>query len=286
MNSITKFNKIVFSSSEELSVFWNLQARIWNTVFGVQPILLLWGKKSKTTVSETYGKVIECEFNNNFPKVLQITLSKFHYPATDQQSVWMVGDIDLLPLQKKYYCDLDDVSFDERTYYHIAGSTERGIDPLRDPWTVGEKGYGNKRLYGHSHIAKGSLFTNLFFHGRKFYDVMDFIVRSDIYGNRSHHFHRMHEYHWCAEEDYTTHSLNNHSLAGHIKVHTKTPEDHGLRIERNRYLWDKDPNFSGYQYDAEMLKSGGYVDIHCQRPFSDQERSLMDVLSCAGMISC
>ena len=284
MNPITKFNKIIFSSSEELSVFWNLQSRIWSTVFGVEPVLLLWGKKSNTTVTETYGQVIECDFNTNFPQVLQITLSKFHFPATDENSVWMVGDIDLLPLQKKYYCDLNDVVFDDSTYYHIAGSTESGIDPLKYPWSVGRKAYGNKRLYGHSHIAKGNLFNNLYFYGKGFYDVMNFIVDSDIYGNRSPQCHRMHEYHWCAEEDYTTHRLNHHSLGGNIKVHVKTPDDHGLRIERNRYLWDKDPNFLGYHYDAELLKNGGYIDIHCQRPFSDQEKSLIDVLSCAGMM--
>lgn len=284
MTPITKFNKIVFSSSEELSVFWNLQSKIWNTVFGVEPVLLLWGKKTNTDVTETYGKVFECNFDPDLPKVLQITLSKFHFPGTDQESIWMVGDIDLLPLQKKYYCDLGDVVFDERTYYHIAGSTERGVDPLKDPWTVGPKAYGNKRFYGHSHIAKGSLFKNLYFGDSSFYDMMNLIVTSDIYGNRSPHCHRMHEYHWCAEEDYTTHVLNYNFLNGTIDVRIKIPEDHGMRIERNRYLWDKDPNFSGYKYEADRLKDGGYVDIHCQRPFSDQEKSLIDVLTCAGML--
>lgn len=265
-------------------MFWNLQSKIWSTVFQVEPTLLLWGKVSNTDVTDTYGSVVECGFHPHLPEVLQITLSKFHFPMTDPDSTWMVGDIDLFPLQTKYYCDLGDVVFDNRTYCHIAGSTEQGVDPLKEPWTVGVKGYGNKRLYGHSHIAKGSLMNRLYANNRPFFDLVKFVAESDIYGNRSHQAHRMHQYHWCAEEDYTTHSLNHNVLNNSIDVRIKTPEDHGLRISRNPYLWEKDPNFSGYKYDGDLLRNQGYIDIHCQRPFSEQEKSLVEVLTLAGML--
>lgn len=270
-----KIDKIVFSASEQFSPFWNLQAEVWSNM-GIKPILLLWGKKENTNVSDHHGEVIECGFDTSLPEVLQITLSKFYFPITDPDSTWMVGDIDLFPLQTKYYCDLGDVVFGNKTYYHIDAP---GMDPLKEPWTVGVKGHGNKRLYGHSHIAKGSLMNHLYVNNRPFFDVVKFVVESDIYGNRSQYSERIHQYHWCAEEDYTTQLLNQNFLNNNIDVHIKTPENHGLRISRNRF------NFSGYEYDSELLRNQGYIDIHCHRPFSEQENSLVEILTIAGMIS-
>ena len=48
-----KIDKIVFSSSEKYSPFWNLQAEVWSNM-GIQPVLLLWGEVKNTDVSDKH----------------------------------------------------------------------------------------------------------------------------------------------------------------------------------------------------------------------------------------
>jgi hypothetical protein len=54
-----KIDKVIFSTSERFSVFWNLNSRIWKTKLGVEPVCLLFGDRSNTNMSEEFGKIIE-----------------------------------------------------------------------------------------------------------------------------------------------------------------------------------------------------------------------------------
>ena len=75
-----KPDKIIFTCSEQFSPFWNLQSQIWKTKMGIEPVLLLFGKKENTNVSEEFGKVHEMETDSSVPAILQVTVSKFICP--------------------------------------------------------------------------------------------------------------------------------------------------------------------------------------------------------------
>ena len=67
-----KIDKIIFTSTERYSDFWNLQAEVWSNM-GIEPLLLLWGKKSNTDVSERHGKVLEMTYSSDAIMSLQMT---------------------------------------------------------------------------------------------------------------------------------------------------------------------------------------------------------------------
>ena len=70
-----KIDKVIFSTSEEYSKFWNIQSKIYKEVLDIEPICILYGEKKNTDMTEEYGKVIERDFDPTLPKVLQITWS-------------------------------------------------------------------------------------------------------------------------------------------------------------------------------------------------------------------
>ena len=54
-----KIDKVIFSSSEEYSCWWNIQSKIWKTFLNIDPVLLLYGSKDRHNLSEEYGEIIE-----------------------------------------------------------------------------------------------------------------------------------------------------------------------------------------------------------------------------------
>jgi len=99
-----KIDKIVFSSTEPYSDYWNLQAEVWSNM-GIEPVLLLWGKKENTKATEKHGRIVEMEYSPDAIKSLQMTLSKFYYTQTEPEATWLTGDIDLYPLQRKWFTE-------------------------------------------------------------------------------------------------------------------------------------------------------------------------------------
>lgn len=113
-----KIDKVIFSTSVEYSSFWNIQSQVFKEALGIEPICLLYGKKSDTTMHEKYGQVIEREFDESLPEVIQITWSKFDFPKTEEETTWMIGDIDMVPLNKQYFVD-NIAEYEENAYLHL-----------------------------------------------------------------------------------------------------------------------------------------------------------------------
>lgn len=280
-----ELQKVVFSSSEQFAPFWNIQSQIWKEVLGIEPVLLLWGEMRNTNVSDKFGEVIERKFDPNFPKVLQITMSKFWHTQTDPESIWMIGDIDLIPLRKKYYTELSLPSFGD-WYAHLSAECGIHTKMFHSPWRPTKTG-GNARLIGNGHIAKGDVYRKLFFDGVSFEEVLNHIIKSNLYGNRTHGFQNDdHGYYWCAEEDYTTRLLNRACRSRDITLYLKNPNDHGLRLNRSAVesVLTNNQKTISYRYDSQLLLQEKYIDIHCHRPFHEQEDSLKTILKLAGMI--
>ena len=73
-----KIDKVVFSTSERFSVFWNLNSRVFRTKLGIEPVCLLLGKREGLGLSEEYGPVFEFPILPQYPLIIQITWSKFY----------------------------------------------------------------------------------------------------------------------------------------------------------------------------------------------------------------
>src|SRR5208283_5713005 len=124
-----KINKVLFACSEsaEYAPFWNIQAEIYKKHLGIEPICLLYGKKANTNMSAENGTIIEMESDPAYPWSVQLTWSKFDYPTREPDTTWLIGDIDLVPLQRTHFIDKL-VSIPDTAYVHLNPS---GISQAR-----------------------------------------------------------------------------------------------------------------------------------------------------------
>jgi len=288
-----KIDKIVFACSEAYSPFWYIQSKIWKTKFNIEPVCLLFGDKTKLGLSEEFGQIHEMKFDVSLPPIIQIQFSKFFFPTMEPETTWMIGDMDQIPLQTEHFLkDLDKVS--PEAYVHFNYTLCAQMRPLPADVFLQRGAYvnGGYDLPGHYHCAKGKYYKQLFFQDRSFNEVVKYVVDSNRYGMIKEDAKRnlnpaIHGSFWVAEEMYTSE---------HIWYGYKKKVFDGF-YGKEYHIWDGKIdrvgrmggqwNGSDYVYDAEKLRKGGpngYVDIHCHRPYHEQEGPLMNVLKIAGMI--
>lgn len=296
-----KIDKIIFSSTEPYSDYWNLQAEVWSNM-GIEPVLLLWGKKENTKATEKHGRIVEMEFSPDAIKSLQMTLSKFYYTQTEPETTWLTGDIDLCPLQRKWFTEsIKEIPDDYYAHLSASAMTENNISWHTHGGSVG----GGRDLVAYFHAAKGRVFNDAYkFDGISLTDYVNKIVATGKYGRQIPEECKMmtpkdiatfvgslsnnHTYqpYWCADENYTSDilweaakkGLVNWRGASYVLFDWKNP-DQSNRIDR--YFWRD----GKYQYvDLARLRNNEYIDMHCSVPFSPQENDLTNILHLAGMI--
>lgn len=293
-----KIDYIIFSSSEVFSPYWNLQSQIWKTKFGIEPLCLLFGDKNRCEMSEEYGKVYEMQTEQRLPPVLQITCSKFLafdlMPFLDRGKTYMIGDMDLFPLQTDWFTkNIEGVSDD--SYLHLSYTELEGRALRKYGSKADFPGPGATDMCGYYHVAKGALYNELFNRGT-FLDTVAYIVQKNCYGLRvkiaNENIHNMgdiHDAYWCAEETYTTQMIRNALLKSKIDLHTfgylDSPKRSYIDRDSSRYCNDaRGWNENDYIYDESRLRNGEYIDIHCRRPYAAQEQQLLRILKMANMI--
>ena len=293
-----KIDHIIFSSSEVFSPYWNLQSQVWKNKFGIEPLCLLFGDKKKCGMSEEYGKVYEMRTEQRLPPVLQITCSKFLafdlLPFLDRTKTYMIGDMDLFPLQTDWFTkNVEEVPEDSYLHLSVSKSEQKSLKKYGSKADF--PGPGAVDMCGYYHVAKGALYNALFNKGA-FLDTVAYIVQKNCYGLRvkipNENIHNMgdiHDAYWCAEETYTTQMIRNALLRSKIHLQTFGYLGNSKRsyIDRDssRYCNDaKGWNGNDYIYDEDRLRRGEYIDIHCRRPYAEQEQQLLRILKTANMI--
>jgi len=298
-----KIDKVIFVSSEEYSPFWNIQSRIWKTKFGIDPVLLLWGKVSNTDVTDKYGEVVEMSYSDSAIKSLQMTWSKFIHMAKEPETTWMTGDIDLFPLQTKYF--VDDIANIPDDYYSHIGYSLMAPYEEQDRW-IKKGGFctGNEGcdLVAYYHIAKGKTFDKVYdLANLSLVDQVNRIMNTEKYGwarahNLSHEEVRQKIGHvplakeelpyWCSDENYSSDLLFKAIQDGKVKFEGRTYELYWFATRIDRPHWDR--NMRGYRCDLNKLTSGGYIDLHAHPPpvvpFDLQKKSICSILTAAGMM--
>lgn len=264
-----KIEKVLFSTSEEYSGFWNIQSEVFKKGLGIEPVCLLFGKIKNTDMHEKFGKVIEMDFIEDLPKILQITWSKFDFPKTEPETTWLMGDIDMIPLTKKWFLHEELQKVPDDTYVHMdAGGCAHVMDLPLDTWyRSGGLTMGGSDLPAHYHVAKGRIYEKAYDLHRSFEEQIETIVFSKKYGmgamSNWDWSHVEEKYYWIAEENYSSELLwqkcNNKDInfAGFFY----DTRNNGNRVDRDS--WDYQKN--DYVYDLEKLRRGDFVDVHCMR---------------------
>lgn len=288
-----KIDKVIFScsASTEYSPFWNIQARIFKTKLGIEPICLLYGgKKDEIGMSEEHGQVIEMEADPSLPWSVQMVWSKFDYPTREPETTWLIGDIDLVPLQRAHFTTrIADIPDDAWVHLNAGGISQPRLGCMDGFLTHGTQRHakdqgrsGGTDLPAHYHVAKGKKFE-LLTGGRPFLDQVRHIVESDRYGMgvmdnypKEKRQTDPYWYYWCGEENYSSEILLNAIRAGEINFvpiyyHNGNNMD---RVNRDEFRGD-------YTYSHERANAQQFVDVHCARPFSKQAEQLDRLLNFA-----
>lgn len=284
-----KIDKIIFSCSVEYSGFWNTQARVYKSM-GIEPTCLLFGKKSDTQMTEEHGRVIECVPMPDVPWNVHMAWSKFHYPLTEPEAVWMIGDMDLIPLQRHHFTTLiAGAPNDAMLHLNAAGISAPRLGMLDGFRQAGcqrrakDKGQqGGADLPAHYFAAKGK-FYEIFTLGRSVEEAVRHIVQSDRYGlgPMGDKTKDPYWYYWCAEETYSSELLQiamEQNKVNFIPVFYNNTNDN-QRIDRTGWNGDR----KDYTYTPERLRRKQFVDIHCARPFVDQEPAMTRIVNESGV---
>jgi len=279
-----KIDKVVFSTSVEYSDFWNINSKIFKTKLGIEPVCLLFGDRNKTDVNEDYGKVIDMPIISDLPLLLQITWSKFYHTTTELDTTWLIGDIDMLPLQTRWFKE-NIASIPDEHYIHLNVGGNCAMQGLpADHWyTYGGILEGGCDLPAHYHAAKGSTFKTTLDLNTSFDEQVRWMVNTKRYGlghlNKDFNGDR---FYWCAEEHRTTELIRSNIKKKITKFQgfAYNTTNNGQRVDRGGF----NNNTNDYSYDRNKLVTGQFVDVHCMRPFKKYQAQNENLVKLAGML--
>ena len=297
-----KIDKIVFACSEEFSPFWNIQSFVWKEMLGIEPVCILWGDIKNTNMKDTHGEIIEKKYNPDLVKSFQLTWSKFFHTQSEPNTTWIIGDIDLFPLQREWFIDKIEELPDD-VYTHLA----YGV--LNNNHIFEYVGGDYASLPAYYHVAKGKIFQKALGLDECSYEeqirrvINDTEQRfggptSEEYITNYNEWTNRHGYspyitpendetelqYWLADEKYSSYRLFDAHIKKEIKFishitpdlsEMKPNEGNGIvdRVDRANFNNGRYTNFS-----INRLQNDEYVDLHAHRPYKPQEDALREIV--------
>ena len=98
-----KIDKVIMSCNDNpfYSDYWPVVSRVWKEKIGVEPVLVYFGDASK--LSQEYGTVVEMEKIESVPIYTQAQWGRFWYTQFEPETMWLISDIDMLPMNRDYF---------------------------------------------------------------------------------------------------------------------------------------------------------------------------------------
>jgi hypothetical protein len=259
-----KIEKVIFTIDDNphYKGFWSSISNHFKNRMGMTPVLFIIGDKvDLSTYDSSNGEIVFIKKLHNIPTIIQALIGKFYFTKTEPETTWLIGDLDLYPLQQYHF--KDEISeIDDNAYVHLF------------PYAYG-KDWRNKinGLAGYFHVAKGRVFeSELNFVGKTFEDVCNEIYKSNKWGiqfngissNKANQ-QASSDFGWfCCEEMYTGNILKDSKILIELQ-----PKDASYpRIDRSNMI-----------YDVKKLESGGYIDFHTPRPYESHSELIESIVS-------
>ena len=250
-----KLDRVIMASDTHSTYlpFWPPVARAWREIVGIKPTLVLVAPKTFTNIDTSVGDVIHFEPIPGIPTSLQAQLVRLLIPALYPDEVFIVSDIDMLPLSKNFFTKLiEDIPDNCWVSY------------TRHFWDSSEY---KKRLILWFNAAQGSTFSELF----SIKSMKDVIQRIKDFASKN--------IGWTTDEKIlhqlliTEKRLGNrhHNIAyapfpcpyrggRHLKPH----------ITQGKYGGPKATRIGQLHYSAKKLKKGYYISADCPRPYTTE----------------
>ena len=242
--SAIKIDRVILSTNDNPTYieFWPIVAKVWKEYIGIKPTLALIADKS-VIIDETLGDVIRFEPIPGIPSGLQAQCIRLILPAYFEDEVCITSDIDMIPLNKKYFLDsvksLGDDNFIIYKNRYYERNKHTGLFPM---------------CYN---VSKGKNFKEIF----EIKNVKDIKEVESIIIN----WHSL-NWGWQTDERMLYKYVTNWKHYEEKCIKLNHYDDR--RIDRG--LWAYDPN---------GVKPGSYVDAHCLRPYSQYKKEIDDLVN-------
>ena len=255
--------------------FWNPISKFWKTKFGIHPVLLYCGNKN-IELSEEYGTVHRVPSVEGVADYHSATWGRFWITKKYSDSVCLTGDIDMIPLSRKFF--IDGVSkYSEDSYVHLNSGWYYGNNT--DSWKT-----QFNIIPAYYHLATGKIFNRVYKFEENFADEMrkfesvDYSEKNKgaagsgyapIRDVAQHLQHASKEKggKWGQDEFYSTDLLRQYYAKGE-KVITDSRIEHSQRIDRSNWQY----------YPQAVFQDVHYVDSHLLRPYAGQAQPHIDFL--------
>lgn len=266
-----KIQKVLFSASEEYVDFWEPVSKIFYEKLGIESVLIYFGDKQKPT--EKYGKVIYQNYLN-YPILIQQLWARIWFAKTEPETIWMLGDIDLFPLQKHRFVDaIQDIP----DHFHVHLGHNKISDPP-DLWRIKGPKHGGADLVSHYHVAKGWVFDKNFDLHDTFEESCKYLYENNYgLGFFSKYWDVEGKRHMCCCEQYTTEKIREKLKSNSIDF---IGYNHDNRQTMTRAGRGEGENIIS-NYDETALKQGWYVDFHSLRPYTRHKETIDKILDIA-----
>jgi len=272
-----KIDIVTFScdSSPMYCDFWNPISKFWKTKFGIHPVLLYCGNENPN-LSQEYGTVHKVPSVDGVADYHSATWGRFWITKKYPDKVCLTGDIDMLPLSRKFFID-SVANYSDDLYLHLNAGWYYGNNT--ETWKT-----DHNIISAYYHLATGKVFDQVYNFEDNFSDEMKKFELPD-YSNKSkgaagfgyaplrdvaqHLKHASSDMggKWGQDEFYSTDLLRRYMRNGG-KVITDHKIDRSQRIDR-----------SNWQYYPQVVFEGNhYVDSHMLRPYSGDAKKHIDFL--------
>jgi len=252
--------------------FWNPISKFWKTKFGIHPVLLYVGDKD-LPLSTEYGDVHRVPSVEGVADYHSATWGRFWLTKKYPDKVCLTGDIDMIPLSKKFF-GADVEKYSDEAYVHLNAGWYYGND--LSAWKK-----EHNIIPAYYHLAKGKVFDAVykfeddFAAEMKKFEAVDFSTGNKgaagqgyapIRDVATHLRHASAESggKWGQDEFYSTDLLRQYSGL----VDTTCTMQRSQRIDR-----------SNWQYNAKTVYDDThYIDSHLLRPYVGEFQSHIDFL--------
>jgi hypothetical protein len=226
--------------------FWPIVSKIWKLKFAIEPVLLYFGEDNP---SSEYGQVVKMKAIDGVPISTQAQCSRYWFPHTEQETIWMTSDIDMLPISKKYFID-DIMHYEDHKFISLNGNPE-------------EK-YPHRNFSCCYNVGKGSTFTEIL----QLPDSFEKFMGNGFWLNNSHNYKPQgldsELPHWGADEQWSSSMLNKFYDQSRIDILFRQRCSHQFeRIDRSNWRWSE-----------ERFLKDEYCDSHSVRPYSKNKQSI------------
>ena len=260
-----KIQKVIFTCDDNpaYSGFWKSISKHFLDKLGIRSHLFLIGDDENKIkeYKEQYNDVTFIKKLPNIPGIIQALWGKFYFTKTEPETVWMVGDLDLYPLQKDWFV-ANIEKYEENSYLHL------------NAFGYSKEWWNNKQgLPGYYHVAKGKTFEKYLKFRSTFEEDCKYIYESGKYGLKdedAHSFAKAASKDWkyfCSEEQYSADLLKD-------KKNEIIGIDWGVHINLRRIC-----RSTGMQYNPQLLNTGYYIDLHAPRPYVQYKDQIEDIIT-------